>query len=166
MSETLNYFSSARTKARALFNCTADQEDELSFEKGQVFVEVRTYPENDGWYLATMWVKATEKVLTDNFQGIERTANEWPGAGTFHWVSWLTQNHLFASLPRWKHVFTFGLLLLPQFKTTTCTSCTLRVLQTVSNSVVPGPLQPLHFFPLWNAWKSTLCSVKFTPPSK
>ena len=44
----------ARNKARALYPCTADQEDELSFEKGQVFVDVKNYAENDGWYYATM----------------------------------------------------------------------------------------------------------------
>jgi len=43
-----------RNKARALYPCTADQEDELSFEKGQVFVDVKSYNENDGWYYATM----------------------------------------------------------------------------------------------------------------
>jgi hypothetical protein len=44
----------ARTKARAIFPCTADQDDELSFEKGQLFVDVKSYNENDGWYYATM----------------------------------------------------------------------------------------------------------------
>lgn len=43
-----------QTKARAIYPCTADQDDELSFEKGQVFVSVKQFPDNDGWYQATM----------------------------------------------------------------------------------------------------------------
>ena len=52
---THNYDSFlAQTRATAIYACTADQDDELSFDKGQRFYDVSTYAENDGWYKATM----------------------------------------------------------------------------------------------------------------
>ena len=39
---------------KSLFDEAADQDDELSFNKGQIFYDVSTYAENDGWYKATM----------------------------------------------------------------------------------------------------------------
>jgi hypothetical protein len=43
----------AQTRARAIYQCKADQTDELSFEKGQIFYDVKP-SENDGWFFATM----------------------------------------------------------------------------------------------------------------
>jgi hypothetical protein len=42
-----------QTRARAIYQCKADQTDELSFEKGQIFYDVKP-SENDGWFFATM----------------------------------------------------------------------------------------------------------------
>lgn len=51
----------ARTRATAIYACTADQDDELTFEKGQIFYDVNTFAENDGWYRATMDINGIPK---------------------------------------------------------------------------------------------------------
>jgi len=53
--------NSARTRATAIYACTADQDDELTFEKGQIFYDVNTFAENDGWYRATMDINGIPK---------------------------------------------------------------------------------------------------------
>ncbi|CBY21944.1 unnamed protein product [Oikopleura dioica] len=42
------------SRAKAKYQSTADSPDELSFEVGQTFYEIRKDPEHEGWYYAKM----------------------------------------------------------------------------------------------------------------
>ena len=51
----IDYTVVAQTRARANYDCNADQGDELTFTKNQIFFDVKQ-SENEGWFNASMYV--------------------------------------------------------------------------------------------------------------
>lgn len=52
---------------RALYNCEADADEEISFKQGQVIVAVVTAPSEDGWLLGTVQDTGERGLFPSNF---------------------------------------------------------------------------------------------------